>query len=117
MASASCRIPDPSPNLLRGDEPGDQAEAERRFARAEFHAAGFWLKSWHFSRIPKTSSASRFPPSCWEERSSLPEEQSRWEPNAIPCSVAGDLGHHMDRKKLDLSCKPRKKRPDSPEHP
>lgn len=68
MASARSRIPDPSPNLRRGDEPGNQAEVEGLFARAEVHVAGFQLKSCHFRRIPRTSSASSFPLSFWEER-------------------------------------------------
>lgn len=45
------------------------------------------------------------------------QERSRWEPRASPCSLTGDLHHCRDRKKSDLSCKARKKRWDSPEHP
>lgn len=71
MVSARSRIPDPSLNLQQGDEPANQAEVEGLFARAEVHVAGFQLKSWHFRRIPRTSSASSFPLSFWEEKSSL----------------------------------------------
>lgn len=72
MASASGRIPDPCPNSSSRDKPGDQAETERQCARADVCAAAFWLKSWQFSRNPRTLTASRFPPSCWENWSSLP---------------------------------------------
>lgn len=72
VASASGHIPDLCPNLPWGDKPGDQAETERQFARAEVCAAGFRLKSWQFSRNPKTSSAPCFPLTCWENWSSLP---------------------------------------------
>lgn len=118
MASASGHIPDPSLKPPQENEPGDQAEAERQFTKAEVHVVGFQLKSWHFSRILKASNTFCFSPCCWEERSSLPVGAEQVGSQCLPLQHSWrPAPPPQGQKETGFEFQAQDKETGSPEHP